>query len=128
MSTLDFLHEAQIFNINLVRLLHYISKSKLAFKLRGFAQRYQDKPNPAGVVVLSNTTQSFLKSMKKDKDDDSAQAAQNTERKSNEDGSLPLNALSSFLACIIEDLDEGRVLDLVRDCHSIIVAGGTMDP
>jgi hypothetical protein len=38
-SIVDFLGATEIFNLNLVKLVHYIDKSKIGFKLRGFSQR-----------------------------------------------------------------------------------------
>jgi hypothetical protein len=59
-SIIDFLSETEIFNLNLVKLVQYIEKSKIGFKLRGFSQRNfetkeEKKEKPKGVGAFLAT-------------------------------------------------------------------------
>jgi hypothetical protein len=51
MTVIDFLSEAEIFNLNLAKLVLYMEKSKVAIKLRGFSQRkLSNKENQERVI------------------------------------------------------------------------------
>ena len=54
--------DTEIFNLNLVKLVKYIERSKIGFKLRGFSQRnFDDKPAAVAVKGVG----AFLASLNK---------------------------------------------------------------
>uniref|UniRef100_A0A0K2UK35 DNA 5'-3' helicase n=1 Tax=Lepeophtheirus salmonis TaxID=72036 RepID=A0A0K2UK35_LEPSM len=147
LTTMAFLQDSQIFNIDLFKILQYILKSKLSYKLRGFSQKYSNE------AQKPSNTQTFLNSMKKNyKEESPAQGVRPETESDHSDGPSQINILFSFISNLVEDLDDGRVVithsndfsgssikfillnptnhfkDLVKECHSIIVAGGTMEP
>ena len=62
MSIVDFMSDTEIFNLNLVKLVKYIERSKIGFKLRGFSQRnFDDKPAAVAVKGVG----AFLASLNK---------------------------------------------------------------
>ena len=105
-SILDFLSDTEIFNLNLLKLIKYIEKSKIGFKLRGFSQRNfedkKDKPVSSGVGA-------FLASLNKGAVDTSTSPAE----KENTTAALeslpmtssPIFVVDEFLRCLVTQIE-----------------------
>ena len=148
----DFLSETQIYNLDLYRLIKYCNVSQISHKLNGFIEKY----NPTrSVVDKSNIKKtgagvgSFLNSIKKN---DKSSEAVPDEVKENKPQPNSLQSLVELLSSLAMQNGEARVVvtkgpkladgrlrfllldpanqfqQIVRDAHSVVVAGGTMRP
>lgn len=158
-TVVEFLSETEIFNLNIVKLVQYIDKSKIAIKMRGFSQRKftpkdqqkkAEKPKGVGAFLATlNQKDQKTESPNTVSNDDKENA--NSQKSST---SSPLFLFDEFLQSLINVTSEGRILvtsnpsqptksglkflllnpaashfgDLVSQCRSVIVAGGTMQP
>lgn len=155
-ETYQLLNEAEIYNMNIFKLVKYVQKSKIGQKLHGFAERYQNAPKKMNEPQVKKGVQAFLSSVKKNSK--GAEIKPQTEpleekvatpQKSTRS---PLNFIVEFLRSLVHVSSEARIVvnsqttlakssikycllnpasqfqDLVEQCHSVIVAGGTMQP
>ena len=173
MSTYDFIDEAEIFNLDLIKLIKYIEKSKLAQKV-GFLTNYlnsdEGKENEKKRVnaVKKKGVAAFLEEVKrqtvqpkvqkiKSTSNDSLQSQEKASENSPTSSITPINQVTAILRALISVECEGRMLitnsnssgteseekksikymllnpasqfsDIISECRSIIVAGGTMNP
>uniref|UniRef100_UPI00359026F4 ATP-dependent DNA helicase DDX11 n=1 Tax=Myxine glutinosa TaxID=7769 RepID=UPI00359026F4 len=146
----DFLFAAGMDNINLFKVQKYCEKSKISRKLFGFVEMYQPLTvKRESSAALSGFLQSV--SMKKGCCDSASQPLANLNDNNRVHGS-PLGRVESFLFALTNADTNGRVVftkegtvacsslrfmmlnpavhfaDIVQDCRSLIIAGGTMQP
>ncbi|TRY62784.1 hypothetical protein TCAL_00388 [Tigriopus californicus] len=157
-ETYELLNEAEIYNMNIFKLVKYVGKSKIGQKLHGFAEKFQNAPKKSNQPEVKKGLQAFLSSVKK-----CPKGVENTGQTENLDMAAdkatppkstrsPLNFIAEFLRSLVHMSNEARILvnsqntlakssikycllnpasqfkDLVDQCHSVIVAGGTMQP
>ena len=152
--------EAEIYNLNIFKLIKYAKKSKIAQKLHGFMESYQpktkkpdEKREEKGLAAFLNKVNNAHPISKKaipppaDLSQEATEAKEQIQRVSS-----PLIIILEFLQALVNTNSEARILvssadtlgksgikfcllnpasqftDLVRECHSIVVAGGTMQP
>ena len=147
--------DSEIYNLNIFKILKYVEKSKIAQKLLGFNEKYNGEVNvkKAAEEAKPKGVNAFLQSMKKKDEQPSDKkeiAKENNGPKTTVNS--PLLMITEFLEALVNTKSEARILvstqgtlakstikyilmnpasqftDLVRDCRSIIVAGGTMQP
>ncbi len=141
----DFLIEAEVFNINLYKLIRYMEKSRISHKLQGFSKHIKDEDANKPKEVKKGVS-AFLKTL----GNSSTSADKNSEATEKSDPTStnsPLLLILGFLQALSNTKSDLRVLvdpgkklkvvllnpasqftDLVKECRSIIVAGGTMQP
>ncbi len=153
---MELMVEAEIYNLGIPNLIRYMQKSKIAQKLHGFAEKYQDTVS-VHEPVKQKGAQAFIQSLKnKTSNVDSppvqTKPASEDSRKNKVRSPLPiiaefLQALSdpdpsakakvlktagatlgqsSLKYCLLNPASKFK--DFVDQCHAIIVAGGTMQP
>ena len=176
MSTYEFINDADIFNLDMVKLVKYIEKSKLAQKV-GFLTDYLNsdlgKENEKKKLdkLTKKGVSGFLKEIKSQSDKPCQSVSQtlpkpNDEKPEDENlkskskptsSTTPIIQITALLKCLTSVQCEGRILisllndavddnehsksikymllnpssqfsDIVSECRSIIVAGGTMHP
>ena len=176
MSTFEFINESDIFNLDIIKLVRYIEKSKLAQKV-GFLNDYlnsdkgKENENKKHNETVKKGVSGFLMEMKKQSSKSPVSKHQdkinlNVEKQQNEDlkninkptsSTAPIIQITAFLKSLTNVHCEGRILisllndsidesdhsksikymllnpssqfsDIVSECRSIIVAGGTMHP
>jgi chromosome transmission fidelity protein 1 len=152
-----FLDEADVFNINIFKLLKYITKSKIALKLKGFSEFFQKAPPSSKKdVPLEKGITGFLNSLDKKQKTSQAQKEPRNEAEAEAKPKVftgtPLLSISELLKACVDAKSEGKILiscrgtlakssikycllnpsspfqDLVQECRAIVVAGGTMQP
>ncbi|KAM8971856.1 ATP-dependent DNA helicase DDX11 [Pelodytes ibericus] len=152
----DFLFHSQIDNINLFKVQRYCTKSMISRKLFGFIERFrgseslssQDSQKPRGL-------QQFLQDLSQ-KAQGGASTGPDVPQEGAESGQVrtasPLMQIESFLSALTNANQDGRVMlqrqgtlaqsslkflmlnpavhfaQVLKDCRSIIIAGGTMQP
>ena len=174
MSTYEFINEADIFNLDIVKLVKYIEKSKLAQKV-GFLTDYlnsdKGKENESKKVneIAKKGVTGFLNEIKKSSKSEEpklqTKSNLNVDESQKDDKSKnvptsstsPIIQITALLKSLTNVKSEGRILishsndlvdeteqcrrikymllnpssqfsDIVSECRSIIVAGGTMHP
>ena len=161
LSVVGFMTEADIFNQDLNRLVNFMTKSKIAQKLHGFAEKYKDVELPKSREEEQNVVKrpergikDFLKSVENKKCIGKMAEHSKSETKS-ESTTIAKSSLVPFVQfvdslckfsaearillqpgatagecaikyCLLDPASKFR--DLVDECRSIIVAGGTMQP
>ena len=160
LSIVTFMTEADIFNQDLNKLVNFMTKSKIAQKLHGFAEKYKDvdmaksETEEAAVKRPERGIQDFLKSVENKKctpkQADPPKSEPRSEAKPRARSSLLpfvqfVDSLCKFSAearillqpgatagecaikyCLLDPASKFK--DLVKECRSIVVAGGTMQP
>ena len=145
----EFLMETGIDNLDKFKLLAYMNKSKIAQKLKGFQENLQ-KENGKVEKKKSKGLQAFLNKLE-DKPEENTSKVDEQKKKPSLVSS-PLLIVIEFIqaltyvhdAKILINIDEdcsskssikyclmnpsNQFGDLVKECRSIIVAGGTMQP
>ncbi|XP_023236750.1 ATP-dependent DNA helicase DDX11-like [Centruroides sculpturatus] len=151
-SHVDFLSLTQIDNINLFKILKYCEVSQISQKLHSFVGKYQvtiQTKQESNVYVQSSIT-NFLSKVS-NKGNAEINATQNLSDDQIPSGS-PFVLFQEFLRALTNPSNDGRVLsikqenlqksslkflllnpalqfrDIVSECKSVIVAGGTMQP
>ena len=174
MSVYDFINEAEIFNLELIKLIKYIEKSKLAQKV-GFLTNYlnsdQGKENEKKLLNLEKKkgVSAYLEGLKKQasrnsnpqqiqsSSSDSLQSQENKPENAPTSSTTPIIQVTAILKALISVESEGRILisssndsvdeceqkksikymllnpssqfkNIISECRSIVVAGGTMHP
>ena len=174
METYEFINEAEIFNLDLIKLVKYIEKSKLAQKV-GFLAEYlnsdkgKENEKKRHNAVAKKGVAAFLDDIKKQTSTLSKGLNQHVTSKeepqkdetasdnSPTSSTTPIIQVTALLKALIRVHCEGRILlscasdatvesqptktikymllnpssqfsDIVSECRSIIVAGGTMQP
>ncbi|XP_050667563.1 ATP-dependent DNA helicase DDX11 isoform X2 [Leptidea sinapis] len=149
----DFVLKAEIDHLNLRPLVEFCRSSRLAPKLHGFSMRYgQQIIEDASTVDTKKSFKNFLSSISKKKEDKVEEKVQ-LEAKVNQKTTMSevsagsgLYAVLDFLEMLCERSSLGRVLvrevglkyllleprerfdEVTKQCRSVIVAGGTMEP
>ena len=163
LSIVTFMTEADIFNQDLNKLVNFMTKSKIAQKLHGFAEKYRgvelakSKEEEEDVVKVKRPERGikdFLKSVENRKC--IAKQAEHPKsepmRESKTRAKSSLVPFVQFVGSLCKFSAEARILlqpgatagecaikyclldpaskfkDLVDECRSIVVAGGTMQP
>jgi chromosome transmission fidelity protein 1 len=174
MSTYEFINEAEIFNLDLIKLIKYIEKSKLAQKV-GFLADYLNSDNgkenekkrlnsasKKGVNAFLDEVKKQNPTKSKDPKAQCADKEKNVQSKKEDkvaenvptSSTTPIIQVTALLKALISVHCEGRILisatnteceqtksikymllnpssqfvDIISECRSIIVAGGTMQP
>lgn len=165
-ETHELMTEGDFFNLNLQEILQFADKSRIAQKVHGFAQSVPPgqlvgpiKKRSEPIKPDPNALKDYLKQLEKDvsekgKNKKPTEVAEptNTEEK-RESLANAIRPLLSFLECLAESFDDGRILltynkvdakkstmkylllnpgarfqEILSSCRSIILAGGTMQP
>uniref|UniRef100_A0AAY4BU36 ATP-dependent DNA helicase DDX11 n=1 Tax=Denticeps clupeoides TaxID=299321 RepID=A0AAY4BU36_9TELE len=152
----DFLFRAQIDNINLFKVQRYFEKSSISRKLGSFVEHYdgaavhlhasssREKRRPDGLGL-------FLQSLHAEPRPGITRSPEHT-RQQPHTRSSPMMLVESFLSALTSANKDGRVViqrhecvarcsvrflllnaalhfaELLKDCRSVIIAGGTMQP
>ena len=175
MSTYEFINEAEMFNLDVIKLVKYIEKSKLAQKV-GFLTEYlnsekgkenekkrenvsSNKGVGAFLAEIKKQAPSRSKNLKTEGETKQSNDQTQKEEKSSENiptsSTTPIIQVTALLKALISVHCEGRILisnssgpadeqtksikymllnpssqfkDIISECRSIIVAGGTMHP
>ncbi|XP_062554227.1 ATP-dependent DNA helicase DDX11 [Armigeres subalbatus] len=165
-ETHELMTEGNFFNINLNEILQFSDKTRIAQKVHGFAQSVPAaqlqgpvRNRPVPKKSASGALKDYLKQLehdvsKKGKKTESVEVVeqQNPEEK-REFITNAIRPLLSFLECLAEDFDDGRILltynkddkkkctmkylllnpgarfqEILTSSRSVILAGGTMQP
>jgi len=146
----NFLSESRIYNLELLKLIKYCNVSQICHKLSGFVEKYQ----PSNIVTSNKPVKtgvaSFLSSIQKPEKEEVV-VATNTNNE-NRPPSNSLQSLVELLSCLSMNHGEARMVvtkgprlasgrirfllldpanqfqQIVREAHSVVVAGGTMRP
>ncbi|KAL7306364.1 hypothetical protein TKK_0001788 [Trichogramma kaykai] len=149
----EFEISAEIDTINIFDLIEFITKSKLAHKLRGYAEKYGNENIVAEPCKEKKGVSEFLKSLQKK---DSPEIKENTKQHEDEIDkdqiASPLFVITSFLETLKTKCSDGRIFvvpgtvigdgylrflllnpashfsDIVKEARAIVLAGGTMEP
>jgi chromosome transmission fidelity protein 1 len=148
----ELITEGEFFNIDLESIIKFCDLTCLPDKVHGFIQRYGNEEPAVKLKTVGNSMKSFLKKMESQKQSlgniQAAPAEVVVERKKTEPPSTnAIRPLIAFLKCLIENYDDGRILisqktsvkylllnpgarfdDILSECRSLILAGGTMKP
>lgn len=147
--TQELMAEGEFFNINLFHLLEFADKTRLAQKVHGFSQKYPEdllieKPQITGTSAL-------LKRLRAQKNEKKTKpkkiVLEIVPIKVIPSASSVIRPLLSFIESLTENCKDGRVLitpnsslkylllnpsshfeEILKECRSLIVAGGTMQP
>ena len=152
-ETSVFLSETQIYNLDLLKLIKYCNISQICYKLNGFAEKYKPSQSGDNKEVRSGVSQ-FLQSINK-KETASTSSSAATETVVGDENSAPGNCLQpvvDLLSCLCMNHGEARLVvssgprlvdgrlrfllldpahqfrEIVSSAHSVVVAGGTMQP
>lgn len=147
--TQELMAEGEFFNINLFHLLEFADKTRLAQKVHGFSQKYPEdliieKPQVSGTSALLKRLRAQQLNKKKTKIIEKEVVPIKVNLTST---SSAIRPLLSFLESLTENCEDGRVLitpnsslkylllnpsshfeEILKDCRSLIVSGGTMQP
>ncbi|XP_037026283.1 ATP-dependent DNA helicase DDX11 [Bradysia coprophila] len=162
-SGYDLMVEADFFNIKVNDILDFCEKTRLSQKVQGFSQKFGTNIVPTVVPTPKTDAKSFLKQLADKKlnktqpkvDDKTSEITAELPKIGDPILSSSLRLLLKFLECLVENIDDGRVLlsyntnanaktkssmkyvllnpsghfnDILKECRSVIVAGGTMQP
>ena len=147
----DFLSESQIYNLDLFRLIKYCNVSQICHKLNGFVEKYQPSASVTNSKPVKTGVGSFLSTINKaDKKEEVVTA--NSENNENRPPANSLQSLVELLSSLSMKHGEARMVltkgpklaagrirfllldpanqfqQIVREAHSVVVAGGTMRP
>jgi len=146
----QFLADSETYNQNLLKLVKYCHVSQIAHKLHSFMEKYKPSNQPSAQPQKKGVG-AFLESLK------SKESAKESEdiRKPDENrrpGSSPLLGIVEFLSTLATNFGDSRIVvksstkltgssirfllldpasqfkEIVQEAHSIVVAGGTMQP
>ena len=116
MTVYDFILSCKIDNINIYKLLNYCERSRIGQKLHGFVQSLDHPDGPHDEILSSfPLVKNFVESLT------------STDR----DGRIVVTKSATLGASSLKFLLLNPSLhfaDLVQECRSIILAGGTMQP
>eukprot|EP00092_Neocalanus_flemingeri_P036060 GFUD01039260.1.p1 GENE.GFUD01039260.1~~GFUD01039260.1.p1 ORF type:complete len:444 (-),score=138.63 GFUD01039260.1:215-1546(-) len=145
----DFLSESQIYNLSLFRLIKYCNVSQICHKLKGFVEKYQPSASVTNSKPVKSGVGTFLSSINKTEKKEEAVVPDNNE---NRPPSNSLQSLVELLSSLSMNHGEARMVltkgskltagrirfllldpanqfqQIVREAHSVVVAGGTMRP
>lgn len=154
----EVLTETSIYNHNLVDLLKFCDQTHFAAKVHGFArifEKLQAEEKLAESLKQTATKSLLLELQEKSKKKSSKAIEVEEENQENMEAPSQPNVLRiflQFLECLLQRHDGGRLLvtfdettqvssmrfllldpsspfaDIIKDCRSIILAGGTMKP
>ncbi|XP_029420170.1 ATP-dependent DNA helicase DDX11 isoform X2 [Nannospalax galili] len=150
----DFLFQSQVDNINLFKVQRYLEKSMISRKLFGFTERY-GAVLPSFPVSRENHNldgfQHFLKSLQSGPTEAPGDSVEDAQSETPRPQS-PLMHIEAFLAALTTANQDGRVIlthqgtlgqsslkflllnpavhfaQVVKNCRSVVIAGGTMQP
>ncbi|XP_053574791.1 ATP-dependent DNA helicase DDX11 [Bombina bombina] len=151
----DFLFHSQIDNINLFKVQRYCQKSMISRKLFGFTEKYKglESALPLKEGQKSVGLQQYLQDLSQKRQ---ASGVPEILQEEGENGHLrvasPLMQIEGFLSALTNANKDGRVIlqlqgtvaqsslkflmlnpavhfaEVLKDCRSVIIAGGTMQP
>ncbi|XP_030045029.1 ATP-dependent DNA helicase DDX11-like, partial [Microcaecilia unicolor] len=154
----DFLFESQIDNINLFKIQRYCAKSMISRKLFGFLEKYGETAIVQTNKENQKTAgfHRFLQGLHQKTGEETALTLENLLEETEETGQLrmasPLMQIEGFLSALTSANQDGRVIlnrqgtvgqstlkflllnpavhftEVVKECRSVIIAGGTMQP
>ena len=146
-----FLSESQIYNLDLTKLIKYCNVSQICHKLSGFVEKYQPSKTVSNVKPEKSGVGSFLSSIKNNDKKEDVIVAESTNNE-NKPPSNSLQSLVELLSCLSMNHGEARMVltkgpklavarirfllldpanqfqQIVKEAHSVVVAGGTMRP
>lgn len=153
----EVLSETSIYNINLVEILKFCEQTRFAQKIHGFSKVHakMEMEQKTAENVRKNATKNLLLELqekpKKNKLKEALDEAENQENPS-ESRTNFIRIVIQFLECLLQRNEGGKILvnydettkessmkfllldpstpfeDIIRDCRSIVLAGGTMKP
>ncbi|MEE6478112.1 hypothetical protein FKM82_011742, partial [Ascaphus truei] len=152
----DFLFQSQIDNINLFKVQRYCTKSMISRKLFGFMEKYRGAecaPSSKDTQKIPGLQQ-FLQDLSQREKGGAAVSDSLPEEGENgqQRTASPLMQIEGFLSALTNTNQDGRVIlhrqgtvtqsslkflmlnpavhfaEVLRDCRSVIIAGGTMQP
>ena len=154
-ETSVFLSETQIYNLDLLKLIKYCNISQICYKLNGFVEKYKPSQSSDNKEVRSGVSQ-FLQTINKKEAATSSSSSGASETVATPDeNTAPGNCLQpvvDLLSCLCMNHGEARLVvtsgprlvdgrlrfllldpahqfrDIVSSAHSVVVAGGTMQP
>ncbi|XP_076825562.1 ATP-dependent DNA helicase DDX11-like isoform X2 [Clavelina lepadiformis] len=138
----QFLFKASLDNINFHKILRYCQRSKISKKLSGFFEKMESNSKK---TTSYSSVATFLEESKKTDSKHSFETSNDVMMRS------PLMRIESFLMSLTSPGEDGRIVistdgvggrclkyvlmnpafhfkDLLEECRSVIVAGGTMQP
>jgi len=145
----DFMSESKIYNLDLFRLIKYCNVSQICHKLNGFVEKYQPSASVANSKPVKTGVGTFLSSINKTEKKEEVVVPDNNE---NRPPSNSLQSLVELLSSLSMKHGEARMVltkgpklasgrirfllldpanqfqQIVREAHSVVVAGGTMRP
>ena len=149
-----FLSESQIYNLDLLKLIKYCNVSQICYKLNGFVEKYKPSQSSNNKVEVKSGVSQFLKSINSKEAASSVGTVREPEPVSDEN-TAPTNCLQpvvELLSCLCLGQGEARMVvssgprlvdgrlrfllldpahqfrEIVSSAHSVVVAGGTMQP
>ena len=149
-----FLSESQIYNLNLAKLIKYCNVSQICYKLNGFVEKYKPSQSGDNKPVAGSGVSQFLKSINS-KESVSGVSSTSDPPAVSDENSVPANCLQpvvELLSCLSLTRGEARMVvtsgprlvdgrlrfllldpaqqfvEIVTSAHSVVVAGGTMQP
>jgi len=155
MDVSEFLVDTDVYNQNLIKLVKYCNTSQIPFKLQGFSEKYKTDEG-ANTEQPKTGVSAFLKNIKKNENtstkENEKEINQQVVDENRKPGSSPLMGVVEFLNTLATNFADSKILvrktptlsganirfllldpasqfkEIVRDAHSVIVAGGTMQP
>ncbi|XP_026322080.1 ATP-dependent DNA helicase DDX11 [Hyposmocoma kahamanoa] len=152
----DFVIKAEIDHLNLRPLVEFCRSTRLAPKLHGFSMRYNQQmleEDMKKTVVKNSSFEAFINKISKKKVEEVVEVKPEkkpiAQMPSETSAGSGLYAMLDFLQMLCDRSENGRVLarsgddgnlkylllnpaehfaDVVTQCRSVIVAGGTMEP
>ncbi|KAJ6631766.1 ATP-dependent DNA helicase DDX11 [Pseudolycoriella hygida] len=156
----DLMVEGEFFNIKINDILDFCDKTRLPQKVQGFSQKFGTTIVSTVVPAPKLDAKSFLKQLAEKQSNEKKKIESKTTPSATESPkgndavvSSSIRLLLKFLECLVENIDDGRVLlsynvsvrskssmkyvllnpsghfnDILKECRSVIVAGGTMQP
>ena len=152
-ETSVFLSETQIYNLDLLKLIKYCNISQICYKLNGFVEKY--KPKSSDNKEVRSGVSQFLQTINKKEAASSSSGVTAEIVVEPDENAAPGNCLQpvvDLLSCLCMNHGEARLVvtsgprlvdgrlrfllldpahqfqDLVTSAHSVVVAGGTMQP
>nr|XP_049694720.1 ATP-dependent DNA helicase DDX11 isoform X1 [Helicoverpa armigera] len=154
----DFVIKAEIDHMNLRPLVEFCRNTRLAPKLHGFSMRYSqqalEEEMKKSTVSKKSSFEMFMSNIAKKKDGEKVEVVPEVKQNvtpvqvpTETSAGSGLYAILDFLEMLCDRSENGRVFahkdsglkylllnpaehfaDVVRECRSVIVAGGTMEP
>lgn len=148
----EILSDTSIYSVDLNEIIAFCEKSRLAQKIHGFSKKHEKLQAEEKITedVKKNATRNLLEQLKgKSKKSSDETLRETQEKESVEHQTNVIRIFIQFLGCLLQRYEGGRILidsakepsmkfllldpsspfeELIKDCRSIVLAGGTMKP